>query len=149
MTVLPLPRIERDPARRATVAALFALTAAAAHVPATPHHVQEMPYVGVGFIGVTLACLVGATGIVLHNALWAWAISGATCFASIAAWVVSRTVGLPGMDGHDVGNWGEPLALMAVVSEVLVVAFAASVVGRCRESTRPRSRRRERGQVVE
>ncbi len=130
MTVLPLPRIERDPTRLANVAALFALMAAAAHVPATPHHMQEMPYVGVGFIGVALACLIGATGIALHNSLWAWAISGATCFASIGAWVVSRIVGLPGMGGHDVGNWGEPLALIAVASEVVVVALAASVVGR-------------------
>ena len=109
MTLLTLPRTERDPARLANIAALFALTAAAAHVPATPHHMQEMPYVGAGFVAVTLACLIGATGIVLHNARWAWALIGATCVGSITAWVVSRAVGLPGMGGHDVAYWGEPL----------------------------------------
>ena len=130
--MLPLPRIEGDPSRMADMAALFALMAAAAHVPAIPHHIQEMPYVGVGFIAVAFACLIGATGIVLNSARWAWALSGATCFASIAAWVVSRTVGLPGMAGHDVGNWAEPLALMAVVSELMVVTLAASAIRRCR-----------------
>lgn len=131
--MLPLPRIERDPARLANMAAAFALMAGAAHVPAVPHHISEMPYVGVGFIAVAFACLIGATGIVLNNARWAWALSGGTCFASIAAWMVSRTVGLPGMAGHDVGNWSEPLALIAVVSEAMVVV-GFQLEGRSRRS---------------
>lgn len=52
----------------------------------------------------------------------------------MTGYILTRTVGLPGSTG-DIGNWPEPLAVWAMLSELAVVALAvAATFGRSRET---------------
>lgn len=110
--------------RGLTVVAL--VVAGAAHVPVTPSHLVEAPYVGVAFIAFTVASLVLAVGLTRSdNAVlfrWTWLL----CLAAIGAYAGTRVVAFP-MIGDDVGNWMEPLGLISVGSE-LAALFGTTVV---------------------
>ena len=104
-----------------------ALTAAVAHVPPTPDHLREVPYIGLGFVVLTALCLSAALTLArpcLRSA-WrpAWSVDALSCSVAIVAYLVSRSVGLPGMSDH-IGHWTEPLGLVAICSEAVVVLAA-------------------------
>ena len=101
------------------------LVAGAAHVPLIREHLREAPYVGWGFVLFALSCLVLAVWVATTDEPKSWMLSGAVCVAALAAYLASRTVGLPQI-GDDIGNWSEPMSFPALTSEVLVVALAAS-----------------------
>lgn len=104
-------------------AALLAVTAGLAHVPVTPDHLVEAPYVGVLFVALTAACLLLAGLLLLGDSPAAWAVSGATCGLAVLAYATSRTVALPQI-ADDVGNWLEPLGVLSVGTESAVVVLA-------------------------
>jgi hypothetical protein len=104
-------------------AAVLLFVAGGTHIPLIQGHLQEAPYVGWLFIGLSVACLVLGTVILFVDGQGVWAIGGATCLAAVVAFLASRTVGLPQI-GDDVGNWTDPLALPAVASEALMVVLA-------------------------
>lgn len=89
---------------------------------------DELPYVGVLFIGLIIASLVLAEALIrtddLRVSLMADAVSATTMMIGYA---ISRTAGLPGDDGEDVGNWLEPLGLASLLVEGVVVLL---VLGR-------------------
>lgn len=76
------------------VGALMLLVTAATHIPLVPEHLEEAPYVGVLFVAL-----------------------------SVAAFLASRTVGLPQIR-MDIGNWTEPLGFPAVAAEALAALAA-------------------------
>jgi energy-coupling factor transporter transmembrane protein EcfT len=120
--------------------AALALVAGLAHVPVTPEHLNEAPYIGGLFIALTIACVLLAAALLVWDSPLVWAAAGATCLLAVIAYVVSRSVGLPLM-GDDVGNWLETLGVVSVLSEtgvVLVSAFALRRVWR-RQTVRPSS----------
>ena len=104
-------------------AAVFAVVAGLVHVPVTPDHLVEAPYVGVLFIALTVSCLLLAGLLLLADSPAAWAVSGATCGLAVVAYVASRSVALPQM-ADDVGNWLEPLGVAAVLTESAVVVLS-------------------------
>ena len=68
----------------------------AVHAALTPMHLSETPYIGVLFIVGNVA-LIAAIGL-LSREPWrqaGWLLGGATSVAQIAAFLASRTVGLP------------------------------------------------------
>jgi hypothetical protein len=105
------------------VASFLLLVAAATHIPLIPEHLEEAPYVGWGFILLSVVCIVLAVAIVLVDNPGVWLLSGAVCLAAVVAFLASRTVGLPQI-GDDVGNWSEPLGIPAVAAELLMAALA-------------------------
>jgi hypothetical protein len=78
-------------------------------------------YVGVLFIVLIGACLAAAGALLGGRPRRAWMLTTAVAAAPFVAYVVSRSVGLPGAT-DDVGNWTQPLGLAAVFVEFLVVA---------------------------
>jgi hypothetical protein len=46
--------------------------------------------------------------------------------ATIAAYCLSRSVGLPGEGGEEIGKWTEPLGLASLLVEGIVVWLAVS-----------------------
>jgi hypothetical protein len=103
-------------------AAAAALVAAAAHVPLTGGHLQAAPYVGVLFIALELVLVVLALLLVLADRPVVWAIATVVPTLAVGAYVASRSVGLPQI-GDDVGNWTEPLGMVAVSAEVVLVVL--------------------------
>lgn len=114
------------------IGASACLTAAAVHLAITEDHLHEAAYIGVLFIVLSVACCVEAALLVQRDERWVWAAAGITCGLAIAAYVWSRAIGLPQIH-DDIGRWTEPLGVVALLSEGLVVLLAwAALTGRDR-----------------
>lgn len=91
------------------------------HLVLIPEYLEEKAYIGALFIvSVPLSAWLAAV-------LWrrddkrAWVLGGLFALGMAAAFLVSRTVGLPGFD--ESGEW-EPLGLASLVVEVGFAALA-------------------------
>ena len=113
--------VERSRLRLPTAAA--ALVGAAAHVPVTGEHLREATYIGVLFIVLEVALVCLAVLLVVADRPEVWAASVVVPLLAIAAYVASRSVGLPQI-GDDVGRWTEPLGVVAVAAESVMALFA-------------------------
>jgi len=111
-------RSERADLRLPVAAA--AVVAAAAHVPVTGEHLREATYVGVLFVVLEVALGVLAVLLLVRESRRVWAAAGVVPAAAVGAYVASRTVGLPKIR-DDVGNWAEPLGVVSVVFETVMV----------------------------
>lgn len=104
-------------------AAALAVVAGLAHVPVTPEHLNEAPYIGISFMVLTTVCVVLAATMLLWDPAVVWLTLGGACLLAVIAYLLSRTVGLPLM-ADDVGNWLETLGVVSVVTETGVVLLA-------------------------
>ena len=86
-----------------------------------------MPYVGVLFIGLIIASLVLAEALIRTDDLRVSLMADAVSATTMIGYAISRTAGLPGDDGEDVGNWLEPRGLASLLVEGVVVLL---VLGR-------------------
>ncbi len=107
--------------------ALAASVAATAHIPVIAPHLHEAPYMGVLFIILTTACLVLAVAAVVRDTAAVYALASLTCGLAIVGYAATRLVAFP-MLADDVGNWMEPLGIVSIVSETVVVASALSAL---------------------
>ena len=118
------------PGRRLAIraaAAVALVVSGVTHVPVTPEHLEEAPYIGVAFIVLTVACAVLAVAVLLSDSSIVWSLSAWTCGLAVVVYAVSRTVGLPQIR-DDIGNWWEPLGVSAVLAELVTVALAAVAI---------------------
>jgi hypothetical protein len=114
--------------------ALATAVAAGAHVPVISEHLREAPYMGVLFIGLTVACGVVAVAAPAWDPPAVYAFAGTLCALAIAGYCATRLVAFPMLD-DDLGNWLEPLGVVSVASELVVVWCA---VGALRRASRSR-----------
>ena len=105
------------------LAAAAALVAAVAHLPITAVHLSEAPYVGVLFIALEGACMLLAVGLLARPRPWLWQAAVLVGALAVAAYLVSRTFGLPLM-AEDRGDWTNPLGAVAVVAETTLCLVA-------------------------
>jgi hypothetical protein len=82
---------------------------------------DEVPYIGVLFIGLIVTSLVLADVLIRRDEPVAWLGAGAMAAATAAGYVLSRSVGLPGEHGAEVGNWWEGLGLASLLVEGVLV----------------------------
>ena len=107
-----------------------ALTTAAAHLPVTEDHFHEAPYLGVLFVVLEVAAVAVAVLLRRRGGTHRYAAAAAVGGLAIAAYVWSRSVGLPQVH-DDVGHWAEPLAIVALAAEaVLFLGGIAAASGR-------------------
>ena len=133
--------VHRTPARRGLqsrglghrwVVAVAALVAAGAHVPVIGPHLDEAPYMGILFILLTVTCLGIAAAICVRDSTTLYTAAVLTCGLAVLGYAATRLVAFP-MLADDLGNWLEPLGVLSVASETVVVVAAVSAV-----LTRPR-----------
>lgn len=111
------------------LAVVCLLVAAGTHLPLVPEHLREARPLGVGFVLLAGACVVLAIALTVRDTVVVWAgVVGLDALA-VSAYVVTRTVALPGLSG-DVGNWLEPLSFPALTAELVALAVACSVLAR-------------------
>jgi hypothetical protein len=103
--------------------ATAAAIAAAAHIPVIGEHLAEAPYMGVLFVVLTVACFALAAAALVCDSRAVYAASAATCALAIIGYAATRLIAFP-MLADDVGNWFEPLGIVSIVSESLVVVCA-------------------------
>ena len=115
----PDGRAERRGIRLAGAALLLA--AAVIHIIEIRD--AEIAFLVVGFALSALGTLGAALLLLSRGPRLGWLIGGGAAGLTFLGYVVSRTIGLPG-DKEDIGNWGEPLGVVSLVVEGLVVVLA-------------------------
>src|SRR5574337_1507122 len=106
--------IERSPWRG--VAAVGAVGEAVAHIPVIQMHLTEAPYLGGAFVLLTVAGFLLGLLLLTADTPRVWLVPGAIAAMALAGYVISRTIGLPEIT-DDIGNWTEPLGLVAIGAE--------------------------------
>jgi hypothetical protein len=96
------------------------------------------PYKGWLFALLIAGSLATAAVLARDSDHRAWAAAGLLSLGAIAAFVWSRTVGLPG-SADDIGNWWEPLGLASLFVEGSVVAVSAGVLWERARAGAPRA----------
>ncbi len=93
------------------------------HLIEAPEYLEEATYVGVLFLISVLLAFVSAFGI-YRGTRWGWMLGVLVAGGAFVMYVVSRTLGLPGLE-EDVGNWLEPAGILSLIVEGLFVLLYA------------------------
>jgi hypothetical protein len=102
-------------------AALMLAAEIAIHAYLAPDHLEEMPYIGTGFVVASVLCAV-ALVLVLLDLPAGWLLGTALCVGMAVLFVISRLVGLPGY--HEEWTSDSSLGLWSLVPEALFVLLA-------------------------
>ena len=94
---------------------------------------HETAYLGVLYVALMAGCVVAARHLILVGDRRSWFLAGGLAGATLLAYALSRTVGLPAAT-DDIGNWAEPLGLASLFVEGVVVALSAEMLARLRPS---------------
>jgi hypothetical protein len=88
---------------------------------------HETTYLAVLYVVLIAACVAASALLLTRMVRAAWLLTAACALAPLAAYCLSRTVGLPSATA-DTGNWLEPLGLASLYVEgvVLILGGAAS-----------------------
>ncbi len=103
------------------LAAAGAITEAAAHIPVTEKHLLEAPYIGVGFVLLTVAGFLLAGLLLMSDSHAVWVATAVVSTLALFGYLLSRSIGLPQIH-DDIGDWADALGLVAVTGEVLMLA---------------------------
>ena len=113
-------------ARQIAVGLALAVTAAI-HVLDLPGKIEEVPYLAVAYVFLIVASFVIMERIFRVGKTLDYVAAIGLGLAILLAFVVNRTVGMPGAT-DDIGNWLEPLGLLSLVVESFVVWQATAAV---------------------
>lgn len=91
------------------------------HVVEAGEGFEEAAYKGWLFCANGLGALAAAYGI-FQRKCWGWGLGFVIAAGSIAGYVLSRTVGLPGIPAEP-DEWLEPLGVASLLAEGLFVAI--------------------------
>ena len=97
------------------------------HFIDAPDAFEEVTYKGWLFVANGLGAIVAAYGI-WKNERWGWGLGLLIAAGSVAAYVASRTVGLPQLPAEP-DEWLEPLGVLSVMAEALFSKLALWVLG--------------------
>jgi len=93
-----------------------------------PAHYHEAAYQGILFFLNAAGALVAARGIYRREKLWGWTLGVLISAGALTLYIVSHTIGLPGLAIDE--EWLEPLGVASLLVEGLYVMVYASVVTR-------------------
>jgi hypothetical protein len=132
--LLPLsavaPVTVTDPASRASgIVGLVGV--AAIHLAQIVPTTQETPYLGVGFVVLTVSSVALAACLLSREREVIWSAIAVVNAMAIIGYVFTRTFST-GFDNQDAGNWGEPLGLVALLVEGLLVCLGLTRMYRIR-----------------
>ncbi|HEY6795287.1 MAG TPA: hypothetical protein VI248_11470 [Kineosporiaceae bacterium] len=113
-------------ARRATLAVLM-LGIGLIHLLDLPGKWEETRWMGVAYLGLIAATIACAELLLRRDAGWPLAAAGAVATGPLAGFILTRTTGLPGAT-DDIGNWGEPLGLASLFTEIATLLLIAAAL---------------------
>jgi len=102
------------------------------HLINSPGDLQEGSYTGVLYLANFVGALAAAVGIYRGNR-WGWALGLLVAAGAFAGYVISRTVGLPGLPVEE--EWLEPLGVLSLLVEGLFVGVYLAILARPKEET--------------
>lgn len=109
---------------RRAVAAMLLLGIALIHVIDVKDKFDEVPYIGVPFLVLIAGSLILGELLARSDDPMVWLAAAALAGATILGYVMSRTTGLPGEGGAEIGNSWESIGLASLFVEAGVVLLA-------------------------
>ncbi len=91
------------------------------HLYMVPQEYGETPYMGILFGINFIAAIIAGVGI-YRRETWGWLLGVAIAAGSLLGYIVSRTVGFPGME---IEEWLQPLGVFSLLVEGGFVLLAA------------------------
>jgi len=102
------------------------------HLLEAPEELEEATYLGPLFLANFGGAVVAAIGI-YRNYSWGWGLGTLVAGGAFAGYVISRTIGLPGLP---VDEWLEPLGVLSLLVEALFVGLCLTILVRPRRVAR-------------
>ena len=100
------------------------LVTGAIHFIDAPGSFGDATYKGLLFVANGIAAIVAAVGIYRGERIWGWGLGVLVAGGALVGYVISRSVGLPGL-APDI--WLEPLGILSLLVEAAyVVLFVLS-----------------------
>jgi hypothetical protein len=103
------------------------------HLINSPGDLEEGAYTGLLYVANFLGALAAAVGI-YRGKRWGWTLGFLVAGGAFAGYVISRTVGLPGLPVET--EWLEPLGVLSLVVESLFVGVYMAILACPREEAR-------------
>jgi hypothetical protein len=97
------------------------------HLINSPEDLAEGSYTGLLYLANFFGALAAAVGI-YRGSRWGWVLGLLVAAGAFAGYVVSRTVGLPGLPVEE--EWLEPLGVLSLIVEALFVGVYLTVFAR-------------------
>jgi hypothetical protein len=113
------------------------LVTGAIHFVDAPGSFGDATYKGLLFLANGIGALVAAVGIYRGERTWGWALGVLVAGGALVGYVISRTVGLPGLEPE---TWLEPLGILSLMVEAaFIVVTLREILPTARgvESDRP------------
>jgi len=98
------------------------------HLIEGPENYEEVAYKGILFFLNAVGALIAAIGIYRGEKRWGWSLGLLVTAGALIMYIMSRTVGMPGLEVDD--EWFEPMGVASVVVEALYVVLYAYVMTR-------------------
>lgn len=92
------------------------------HFISAPDSFDEATYKGVLFVANGVGALIAAYGI-WNGKRWGWAMGLLVAAGALAGYVMSRTIGMPGIPAEP-DAWLEPMGVLSMLTEGLFSALA-------------------------
>jgi hypothetical protein len=128
-----------SPERRIPTMALVGIAllsaTAAIHITGLSSETDEVAYLGFGYLALSCACVV-AIALLAVGDRRGWVLGLVTCAATLIAFVLTRTTGLPNAS-DDIGNWSETIALWSLIVEAAFCLLAIAALTSRRVDHRP------------
>ncbi len=96
------------------------------HLVTAPDDFTEAAYKGAMFVANGIAALIAAAGIYRGSKTWGWGLGLLVAGGALVMYVVSRTIGLPGLGVDDA--WFEPIGVLSLIVEGAYVLLALKVL---------------------
>ena len=94
------------------------------HLINSPEDLAEGSYTGVLYLANFVGALAAAVGI-YRGRSWGWSLGALVAMGAFVGYVISRTVGLPGLPIEE--EWLEPLGVLSLIVEALFVGLYVTV----------------------
>ena len=94
------------------------------HLINSPEDLAEGSYTGLLYLANFFGAILAAIGI-YRGRSWGWGLGALVSVGAFAGYVISRTVGLPGLGVEE--EWLEPLGLLSLLVEALFMGLYVMV----------------------
>src|SRR4051794_37676541 len=89
------------------------------HLLDAPGSFDDATYKGLLFVAIIIGAALASIGI-YQGQRWGWSLGALTAGSALVGYVISRTIGLPGLP---VDEWLEPLGVLSLLVEGLFVGL--------------------------
>lgn len=111
------------------LAAAGAIAEAISHLPLLMESLSGTPYIGVGFLLLSVAGFLLAQLLISRDTMAVWVSTVLVAALAAIGYVLSRTTGLPQLHEY-IGQWGYPLGVVSLVGEgTMLIAGLVCLAG--------------------